>query len=210
MTQAFAEVPVQIGGNAPRVALLGPAPGATVYGESYEVRAAVSDLELGAGKGWVSVRVDGRQQALWARPHGHIGPFATGQHILDIELLDGNRRPFTPPVTTRSQFRVGAAALPTLSMSAPREGQTFSAYVDVAFAVSNFELDPIGVRGRPQTGRGAVLVMVDGRVKAIATASPIRLSGLSPGRHMIEVQLVGLDLVPIAPATGTRAQVTIE
>ena len=210
MTQAVAEVPVQIGGSAPRVAVLSPAPGATVYGESYEVEAAIADLELGAGKGWVSVRVDGRQQALWSRPHGRIGPFATGQHILDIELLDGNRRPFTPPVTVRSQFRVGAAAVPTLVMAEPTDGQTFDGSVDVAFAVDHFELDPVGVRGRPQAGRGAVLILVDGRVKAIATTSPTRVSGLTPGEHTFEVQLVGLDLVPIEPATSVRARVMIE
>lgn len=210
MAQAVAEVPVQIGGNAPRVALLGPVPGATVYGESYEVHAAVADLELGAGKGWVSVRVDGRQQALWATTHGRIGPFAPGLHILDIELLDGNRRPFSPAVTVRSQFRVGAAALPTLVMGEPADGQRFTGAVDVSFAVTQFELDPVGVRGRPQSGRGAVLVLVDGRVKAIGTSSPTRLSGLSPGPHTIEVQLVGLDLLPIAPATNARARIIIE
>jgi hypothetical protein len=39
-------------------------------------------------------------------------------------------------------------------------------------------------------------------VRAVATASPVTLTGLSPGPHRVEVVLVGLDLVPIRPATS--------
>jgi len=205
--QAVAEVPVQIGGSGPRMSLAAPLGGAMIYGPEVEVKVDVADLELAPGKGWLSVKVDGRQQAVLARTHGVIGPFATGLHVLELELLDGNRQPFAPAVEVVSQFRVGGPDLPTLAITAPAEGSAIDGSVDVAFTVADITLDPVGLPGRPQAGRGAVLVKVDGRVKAVVTASPAKLSGLTDRPHTIELVLVGLDLVPIVPAT--RATVTV-
>lgn len=197
--RAVAQVPVQISA-APRVSIGEPSAGATVYGGAIEVRADVGDAALGAGKGWLSVKVDGRQQALLSRAHGSLGALPAGLHILEIELLGADLAPLAPRVTASTPFRVGGAAVPTVAISAPADGaQVSGGAVDVAFAVTGLELDALGLGGPPQAGRGAALVLVDGRVRAIATHSPVRLTGLGPGLHTIEIALAGLDLVPLVP-----------
>jgi len=207
VSEAFAEVPVQVGGTGPRLSLVAPIAGAMIYGADVEVQVEVADLELGPGKGWVSVKVDGRQQALFTRTHGIIGPFATGLHVLEVELLDSDRDALSPAVMSTSQFRIGGAAKPTVTITAPTDNAQVNGAVDVGFTVKDVVLDAVGLRGRAQAGRGAVLVYVDGRVKAIATASPAKLTGLSDGPHTIEVVVVGLDLVPIVPAATAQVKV---
>ena len=207
VSQAVAEVPVQIGASGPRMSLAAPRTGEMIYGADVEVRVDVADSELGPGKGWVSVKVDGRQQALLTRAHGVVGPFATGSHVLEVELLDGDRQPYVPAVTAGGQFRVGGPDVPSLSITAPADGTAIDGSVDIRFTVYDLALDSVGLGGRPQAGRGAVLVLVDGRVHAVVTASPAKLTGLTEGAHTIELVLAGLDLVPIVPAT--RAAVTV-
>jgi len=205
--RAVAQVPVQIGAT-PRVSITEPAVDVTIYGDAIELRAEVVGAALGAGQGWLSVKVDGRQEALLGRAHGTLGPFAAGLHLLEIELLGADLAPLSPRVTASSRFRVDGSGVPTVAIMSPVEGASVTAgAIDVAFAVTGLELDPLGLGGRPQVGRGAALVVVDGRVRAVATHGPVRLTGLTPGAHTIEVVLAGLDLVPILPAV--RDSVTV-
>lgn len=201
--RAKAEVPVQIAGGGPRLSLASPAPGTMVYGDDVALAFDVADLQLGIGTGWISVSVDGRQAGYLPRARGVVGPFAPGLHVLEAELFDGDRQPFSPRVVTEATFRVGGPLVPTLRITGPADGSAVEGgTVDVAFAVTGVTLDPLGLRGRPQAGRGAVLVLVDRRVHALVTESPARLTGLTPGPHEIALQLVGLDLAPIAPTVS--------
>jgi hypothetical protein len=205
-----ATVPVQIAAGA-RMSLEAPTFGQMSYGSDVELRVRVCDLTLGPGKGWISVRVDGRQAAFLPRDHSIIGPFATGLHVLELELFDGDRRPLQPPVKLSSQFRVGGATVPSLAITSPASGTSVEdGAIDIAFAVADIELDPVGLRGRAQAERGAVVVSVDGRVRAIATSSPVRFIGLTPGAHTIEAVLTGLDLLPLAPRISDRIEIVVE
>lgn len=206
--RATAEVPVQIAGGGPRLSLASPAPGAMFYGDDVALAFDVADASLGVGAGWISVSVDGRQAGYFPREDGVIGPFAAGLHVLSAELVDGNRAPFSPRVTTESTFRVGGPEVPTLAITGPSDGSAVAGgALDVAFRVTGVTLDPLGLRGRPQAGRGAVLALVDGRVRAIATASPVHLDGLTPGPHAILLTVVGLDLAPIVPVVSATITV---
>ncbi len=205
-----AEVPVQIAAG-PRISLVSPLPDQMVYGPDLHIAVDLSEGPLGPGAGWIAVEVDGRPAAYLTRTHGVIGPFSPGVHVLGLELLDADRAPYDPPVRVSSRFRVGGESEPALTIDAPADGATLPAGApEVRFSVGGIALDPIGLRGPAQAGRGAVLVLVDGRVRAVATQSPVRLPELGAGEHLIELVLVGLDLVPIAPATRAAVLITIE
>ncbi|MBL8785683.1 MAG: hypothetical protein JNJ59_12315 [Deltaproteobacteria bacterium] len=197
---AKAELPILVSAG-PRLSVRAPRPENTWYGPAVGLEVVVTGATLGPTTGWVSVKVDGRQAALIAADTGTFGPVAAGQHVMEVELLKGDLTPYVPAVIAQSPLRVGGA-LPTVAITAPTPNTLVDGTVAVAFTVSGLTLDPVGLRGRPQVGRGAALVMVDGRVRAVATASPVTLTGLSPGPHRVEVVLVGLDLVPIRPATS--------
>ncbi|MCC6619951.1 MAG: hypothetical protein IT385_01770 [Deltaproteobacteria bacterium] len=210
MPRSVATLPVTVGGATPGLSLRSPTPEGQRYGPSVEVVMDVSAFELGPTAGWVAIRVDGGIVGLVSRPSALVGPFAPGLHTIEVELIGGDGQPLTPRVQAGGTFRVGGAATPTLAITSPADGATLTGDgVAVAFTLSGLSLDPGATNGPPQPGKGAVLVLVDGLVRAIATSSPVTLSDLAPGRRRIELVAAGLDLVPLEPRVGKSIEVIV-
>ncbi|MFO0747627.1 MAG: hypothetical protein U1F43_18455, partial [Myxococcota bacterium] len=209
MPRRTASLNLTIGGTGPSVSIASPTPDASWYGP---VRVAVDtgDFTFGPTSGWLSVKVDGEQAAFIAAAEGVLGDLRVGQHTLEVELIGGDRQPLVPPVKASGTFRVGGATVPSVRITAPADGADLSGgSVAVSFTLDGLALDPAATGGRRQPGKGAVLVLVDGHVEAIATASPLSVGGIGPGHHRIALAPAALDLTPIMPASGDAVEVDV-
>lgn len=193
------------------IALVSPVEGATWYGSDVRVAVATTGLSLAKGSGgWLVVRVDGALAAYFSDAEGVIGPFAPGQHVIDVEAVDGAGTSYAPPVTARGTFRYGGVAEPGLTVTSPPDASVVGqGGFEVAFTWQGLTLDPAQLGGVSQPGFGAVLVLVDGRVNTIATASPAVVRGVSPGFHDVELVMAGADLVPLWPRVADRVRVKV-
>ncbi len=207
---ARAELTVSVDA-AQGIALVSPAEGAMWYGSDVRVAVATTGISLAKGSGgWLVVRVDGALAAYFSDAEGVIGPFAPGQHVIDVEAVDAAGKAYVPPLTARGSFRYGGVAEPALTVTSPPDESTVGAgSFEVGFAWQGVRLEPGLLGGVSQPGFGAVLVLVDGRVKAIATASPALVRGVSPGLHEVELVLAGVDLVPVWPRVADRVRVKV-
>ncbi len=90
---------------------------------------------------------------------------------------------------------------PTLAVNSPTEAQIVNAdNVNVVFTVSNFVL---GTDGK-------VEYKLNGGTAMYATASPFNVTGLTVGANVINVQLVNMSNVALAPAVTVTRNITYE
>ncbi len=108
----------------------------------------------------------------------------------------------------------GANTTPTLTIDSPTNGSTIyagSAGFDVSFTTTNFTISgDNGIGESDFTGDGFFRYTIDnGGYLGHFSTEPIHLSGLSPGLHSINIELIDNDGNPLTPAVVAPTTFTL-
>lgn len=192
-------------GVPPTVTLVSPAADQGFYGAPAEVRYEVTDFTLDAagmdganqpGHGHAHVYLD--DELLGESTDGGfvINGLEEGTRSLEIRLAENDHSELD--VATARDFPVAA---PILAITFPTDGSLLErSNTPVSFSVAGFDVAP--VRGEPELfGEGYVVLKADGEFRdwSVDPMVPVEVTGLGPGAHTVQVELVsnsGGSLVP--------------
>jgi hypothetical protein len=192
-------------GATPTLTLVTPAADQGFYGAPAEIRYEVTDFTLDASG------LDGANEA----GHGHahvyldnelLGESTDGTYVitgleegmrsLEVRLARNDHSELD--VAVQRDFPV---AVPTLAITAPNDGAVLDrSNSPLSFSVAGFDVMP--TRGEADLfGEGHVIVKADGQFRdwSVDPMLPIEVTGLAPGAHTVQVELVsnmGASLLP--------------
>jgi chitodextrinase len=190
---------------APTVTVTAPATGATVTGSTVTLSANAVDNTGGSGVDHVTFRVDGA-----AVGSATVAPYnftwnsttvADGQHSITARAVDksGNTSVDSPVVTVNVANTVPDTTAPTASLTAPTDGATVSASVNLTAQAA----DNAG-----GSGLAHVDFLVDGSLLASDTAAPYTAAwntlAATGGSHTIQVKAYDM-----AGNVGSSSLVTV-
>lgn len=105
----------------------------------------------------------------------------------------------TAPTSHRGSFFIGPP-IARVRIVEPQEGADVRGNVTVVIEVQNFVLEQFPAGNDPVEGRGHARYVLDGtNASTLTNASSFTLTGLAIGHHVVRVELVGRDGLPLTP-----------
>lgn len=197
-----------VGLAPPLFEIAAPEPGAAVQaGDNVFIELAGFQLGTGAsgvalpGEGMWTLEVDSMDTLLgpYTDIVGTLPPLPPGTSTLTARLIHADGTPVVPggTVTRTVEAQIG----PGLFVDSPRDGQVwYGPYVPLKVLVSGL---PLG------QGKGWLSVRIDGEPNLIVSGDRGRLTGLGPGIHQLELQLLDDALEPFDPPLTAEMKLKI-
>lgn len=202
-------------GLVPSVTLLNPAEGEGYYGADIPVRFEVKDFTLDAAglgganapdRGHAHVYLDGELRGDAAEAEIEVADVFEGTHTLEVRLATNDHTELDAEA-----FREFPVAIPIVAVASPSDGAVLaSSNTPVSFSVAGFDVLP--TRGEADLfGEGHVVVKADGAFRdwSVDPLLPVEVTGLAPGPHTVQIELVSNTGKPLSPPVQTEVSVTV-
>lgn len=212
---------VTVSASAPSIKIISPTKTSSLVEElnssSIDMSVQVSNFKLSqavngdnvAGEGHYHVYVDGVYYSYETATSFRVTRLSAGPHVISVELVNNDHSSLTPPVVDSLSFTV-TADRPGISILAPAAGKIGTS-TTVTVSVENFTLDAanFGKSGVNMPHDGHFHVDVDGVYYIASAIDSVTISGLAPGDHLLQVELVNNDHTELIPAVWDQIKVTV-
>ncbi len=167
------------------ITILSPQEGATVR-PTFQVSFQTDNWDLSTGGNQVQYFLDGQQAGLTQQNAPiQFNNLSVGLHTITLALADKAYILTGVKKTIRVNVSSTVPSEPTLSIVSPANNATVSTPFSVSFAVTNWEMAPLGKNLR---------YFIDGVDQgAVYNTNPIQIAALSNGAHTIKLQLANAN-----------------
>jgi plastocyanin len=148
-----------------------------------------------------------------------------GSHFVDVELINNDHTPLSPPVVSRVTFNVigSTSAVPTLVILSPTDGASLSAG-DISINVQTSNFNVVDKQGQANVvGEGHLHYYLDidaptapgqpaippSGVWAHVAATNYIFTGVPAGNHFVSVELINNDHTPLNPPIVAKVNFTV-
>ncbi|MGA1822409.1 MAG: hypothetical protein ACMUIG_07775 [Thermoplasmatota archaeon] len=184
----------------PSISIAKPVDGSMFYGGDLHIEVMIEGFIMNAtgiggenvpGEGHWHLYINGNLIGPYTANMVDLTDLPAGKHNLKVELVNNDHTPIMPAVYDMAEFTL--MAMPSISIVSPEngtilEGNTMDLWVNVQNFVLN---DSIG--GSNKLGEGHYHVYIDGVLIGPFIEETITLTDLSPGEHVLMVDLRNND-----------------
>jgi hypothetical protein len=214
-------VSVTVSEDAPSIEITSPESG-TVNSSSVSLHVAVENLTLDPaavgkdneeGHGHYHVFVDGEYYDYNATEDFVVSDLTPGDHVIEVELVNNDHSSLDPRVVDYITVNVSGSA-PSIKIVGPTdkpvlEGDVNASSLSMKVDIKNFTIDPNAVGQDNEDGKGHFHIYVDGTYFDFATTTEFLVTDLTPGPHLIAVELVNNDHTSLESPVIDTLHVTI-